>query len=152
MDEPSTPTDIEKKTHHHDAIEMTAGGEYLVIKKEEGSDGSVKDIRYADDGKTALIPQPSDDPADPLNWSWRKKHLVLIALTFSALLTDWGMTWGTTLFEAQAETWGMSIVGISHSLSGGIFLQGPGGVLAVPLVQRYGRYVSPQSSMITPWL
>jgi hypothetical protein len=76
-----------------------------------------------------------------LNWSWSKKHQILVALTFSALLTDWGMTWGTTLFEAQAQTWGMSVVDISNSLSGGIFLQGPGGVLVVPLVQRYGRLV-----------
>jgi hypothetical protein len=55
------------------------------------------------------------------------------------------MTWGTTLFEAQALTWGMSVVDVSNSVSGGIFLQGPGGVLAVPLVQRYGRYVTPSA-------
>ena len=28
---------------------------------------------------------------------------------------------------------------ISHSISGAIFMQGPGGLLAVPLAQRYGR-------------
>lgn len=49
------------------------------------------------------------------------------------------MTWGTTLFEAQAAEWGMSVVDVSASVSGGIFLQGPGGVLAVPFIQRYGR-------------
>ncbi|KKY20675.1 putative major facilitator superfamily [Phaeomoniella chlamydospora] len=56
-----------------------------------------------------------------------------------ALLTDWGMTWGTTLFEAQAAEWEMTISDVANSISGGIFLQGPGGVLAVPLIQRYGR-------------
>jgi hypothetical protein len=49
------------------------------------------------------------------------------------------MTWGTTLFEAQAVTWGMSVPDVARSISGGIFLQGPGGVFAVPFVQRYGR-------------
>jgi hypothetical protein len=49
------------------------------------------------------------------------------------------MTWGTTLFEAQATTWHMSVPDAARSVSGGIFLQGPGGVMAVPFVQRYGR-------------
>lgn len=88
-EDPAVPTDIEKKAHHHDAAEMNADGEYLVnaqLQKDEGSDSSVKEIRMTKDGKTALIPQPSDDPKDPLNWSWLKKHKVLVALTFSALL------------------------------------------------------------------
>jgi hypothetical protein len=129
---------------YHEATETALDGTYFVnTKLQDGSlSEGAKELRTTKDGRTVLIPQPSDDPADPLNWSWRKKHQVLVALTFSALLTDWGMTWGTTLFEAQAQTWGMSVVDISNSLSGGIFLQGPGGVLAVPLVQRYGRLVT----------
>jgi hypothetical protein len=49
------------------------------------------------------------------------------------------MTWGTTMFETQSVTWNMSIPDVARSTSGGIFLQGPGGILAVPLIQRYGR-------------
>jgi hypothetical protein len=143
--------DVESSIYHK-AAETTSDGTYIVDTKlqdgnTDASGSEAKEVRTTKDGKTTLIPQPSDDPADPLNWAWRKKHQVLVALTFSALLTDWGMTWGTTLFEAQAETWGMSIVDISNSLSGGIFLQGPGGVLAVPLVQRYGRLVTTVSSL-----
>ncbi len=146
IEETSVSVNVETRVNHK-AAETTSDGTYVVDTKlqDENTDASsseAKEVRTTKDGKTALIPQPSDDPADPLNWSWGKKHQVLVALTFSALLTDWGMTWGTTLFEAQAETWGMSIVDISNSLSGGIFLQGPGGVLAVPLVQRYGRLVT----------
>jgi predicted MFS family arabinose efflux permease len=43
------------------------------------------------------------------------------------------------LFEAQAVAFQMSIPAVGNSLSGGIFMQGPGGLLAVPLVQRFGR-------------
>jgi hypothetical protein len=100
------------------------------------------DLKTTKDGKTILVPQPSDDPADPLNWSWSRKHKVLLVLLLPSLLTDWGMTYGTTLFEAQAGTWGMAVPAVAASVSGGIFLQGPGGVLAVPFVQRYGRSVS----------
>ena len=96
-------------------------------------------LKTSKDGRTILIPQPSDDPLDPLNWSWSTKHGVLLAVSFGALLTDWGIAWGTTLFEAQAVYWGMSVSAVANSVSGANFLQGVGGVLAVPITQRYGR-------------
>lgn len=33
-----------------------------------------------------LVPQPSDDPNDPLNWPYRKKHTVLGITCFGAIL------------------------------------------------------------------
>jgi hypothetical protein len=130
---PPTPSNVD--------IETTEKNDGLYFVKEQGT-GAAGGLKLAKDGRTVLIPQPSDDDEDPLNWSWLKKHKALLALLLPSLLTDWGMTWGTTLFEAQAMTWNMSIPDAARSVSGGIFLQGPGGVLAVPLVQRYGRYVS----------
>lgn len=47
------------------------GGDLQVYKS--GSDS--ENLKLAKDGKTVLIPQPSDDPNDPLNWSWKKKHV-----------------------------------------------------------------------------
>lgn len=91
------------------------------------------------DGKVILLPQPTDNPADPLNWTWLKKHSVLFALLLPSLLTDWGMTYGTTLFEEQAAEFHMTVAGAAASVSGGIFMQGPGGIFCVPLVQRFGR-------------
>lgn len=81
----------------------------------------------------------SDDKNNPRFWSSTKKRALLFVLCVAALLTDWGMTYGTPLFEAQAEDWHMSRVAVSSSLSGGIFLQGAGGLFAVPLTQRFGR-------------
>jgi MFS family permease len=43
------------------------------------------------------------------------------------------------LFEAQAPTFQMSVPAVANSLSGGLFMQGIGGLVAVPLVQRFGR-------------
>jgi MFS family permease len=54
-------------------------------------------------------------------------------------LTDFGMTYGSVVFQAQAATFKMSVAATANSISGGLFLQGPGGLFAVPLVQRYGR-------------
>ena len=52
---------------------------------------------------------------------------------------DWALTYGTPLLVPQAMEWHMSPPAVANSISGGIFMQGPGGLLAVPLCQRYGR-------------
>lgn len=49
------------------------------------------------------------------------------------------MTYGTVLFQAQAPTFGMSIPATAKSITGALFLQGVGGIFAVPLIQRIGR-------------
>jgi hypothetical protein len=126
VEETSQTVDVEK--------DASAGGAYIVSEVADA-----QGLKTTKNGKIILIPQPSSDPDDPLNWSWVKKHTVLLALLLPSLLTDWGMTWGTTLFELQAITWNMSVPDAARSVSGGIFLQGPGGVLAVPFVQRFGR-------------
>lgn len=46
-----------------------------------------KDVKLAKDGKAVLVPQPSDDPDDVLNWEAEKKLRVLISLIFASLVT-----------------------------------------------------------------
>ncbi|KAI7460638.1 hypothetical protein KC367_g8931 [Hortaea werneckii] len=98
----------------------------------------VQQTRDKDD-RTIPLPQPSDSQDDPLNWTWAKKHRILLSLILAALLTDFGMTYGFVLFQAQAPDFHMSVTSASRSASGGLFLQGPAGIFAVPLIQRYGR-------------
>lgn len=88
---------------HYDMVEAEKGvhGGDLYDEDDTGSGINVvadgrTNLKTTKDGKTILIPQPSDDPADPLNWSWGKKHLVLLTLFLPALFTDFGMTWGKT--------------------------------------------------------
>lgn len=40
-----------------------------------------RDLKTTEDGKTILIPQPSADPNDPLNWSSAKKWGVLAVVS-----------------------------------------------------------------------
>lgn len=44
------------------------------------------DVKLAKDGKTVLIPQPSDDPDDVLNWTTGKKYRVLSSLIFASMV------------------------------------------------------------------
>ena len=59
----------------------------------------------AENPDKSLVPQPTVSPEDPLNWTWWKKHAVLAALVPGCLLSDWTLTWGTTVFELQAPEW-----------------------------------------------
>jgi hypothetical protein len=91
--------------------EVDTGEGVYVVKQgvrihqgETGSNSSLQ-LKTTKDGNVVLIPQPSDDPDDPLNWSWLKKNAVFMSLLPGCFLTDWVITWGTTLFEAQAMDW-----------------------------------------------
>lgn len=105
----------------------------------ESGETKEKGRKTAGDGTTVLIPQPSNDPRDPLNWSWLKKHAVLFTLVPGCFLTDGVLTYGTTMFQTQAAYWHMTPNDVAQSISGGVFMQGPGGLLAVAFCQRYGR-------------
>ncbi|KAF4302307.1 mfs transporter [Botryosphaeria dothidea] len=130
-------------THAHEvpagvtsfAREESGGGDIQVL----ANASVLANVKTTPDGKIILLPQPSDDPEDPLNWSWKKKHLVFGALMLPAFLTDFGITYGAVTFEKQAETWNMSVAAVSNSISGALFMLGPGGIFAVPLTERYGR-------------
>lgn len=64
----------------------------------QDTDGQLK---HSQDGNI-LIPQPSDDPDDPLNWSFMKKHVMLLIVSFTALLPDYGSATGAVTLIPQA--------------------------------------------------
>lgn len=59
-------------------------------------------LKTAAGGQTILIPQPSDDPQDPLNWSTVKKHVILLIISFAAFLPDYGSATGAVTLIPQA--------------------------------------------------
>lgn len=60
-------------------------------------------LKTANNGHTILIPQPSEDPHDPLNWSPVKKHVILFIISFAAFLPDYGSATGAVTLIPQAE-------------------------------------------------
>lgn len=55
-----------------------------------------------------LIPQPSDDPEDPLNWTWGKKHTILFIVTLSGFLCEFSAGVANPAIFLQGEEWGMT--------------------------------------------
>jgi hypothetical protein len=91
-------------------------------------------------GEIAMKLDPDiSDINNPQNWPAWRKRTVFLALMTSSILCDGGMTWGASLFVAQAQEWRISLARSSTSINWGILLQGFGGVLVVPLMEYCGR-------------
>ena len=58
--------------------------------------------------QTVLVPQPSDDPNDPLNWSHTKKGLILGTISVAAFLAEFQCTTGNPCILLQGAEWGIS--------------------------------------------
>lgn len=85
------------------AVDLEAIGErdgYLVNDATLAHDQGLK---TAADGQTILIPQPSDSPNDPLNWTSFRKHLILIIISCTAFLPDYGSATGAVTLVAQRK-------------------------------------------------
>jgi hypothetical protein len=95
---PSLPTGEELDL---DAIGETTG--YIVDVSLIADKTLVSRLKLAPDNRTILIPQPSEDPNDPLNWSWFKKHLTLIIISATAFLPDYGSATGAVALLPQAQ-------------------------------------------------
>lgn len=83
----------------------TVNGQNLSLNNLSSPSSTPPGLDGSDGPDDRLIPRPSTSPDDPLNWSWLKKHAVMLALIPGCLLTDWTLTWGTTVFELQAPEW-----------------------------------------------
>ena len=62
----------------------------------------------ADIYQTVLIPQPSEDPDDPVNWSSFKKHMILIVVGIGAFCGDFSSAASLACIGLQATEWNMT--------------------------------------------
>ncbi|KAI7543216.1 MFS general substrate transporter [Hortaea werneckii] len=95
--------------------ENPATGYVLDADKITTDDGSLK---TAKDGHTILVPQPSENLNDPLNWPWWKKHAVLLTISFA---------------------WHMSKATIQESVAINTMLSGVSGIAVIALSNFFGR-------------
>ncbi len=139
VDVEAGPTSLEKTgksdigdnidTHHADvALHEYAESEGYVI---DADNADTSGLKRAKDGHTILIPQPSDDPNDPLNWSWAIKHVTLFIVASTAFLPDYGSATGAVTLLSQAAEWNMTPDEVNHSQAGNVFMLGAGGIFGM---------------------
>lgn len=95
-------TEIDTPTNELDLDEIGETKGYIVDVSLVTDKALVEGLKLAKDGHTVLIPQPSNDPNDPLNWSWTKKHVILIIISMTAFLPDYGSATGAVALIPQS--------------------------------------------------
>jgi MFS family permease len=95
--------------------------------------------KLAPDDQTILIPQPADDRNDPLNWSWLRKHAVLLCVSFGAFAGDFGMSIGIPATVLQSAEWHVSTSTINESNSLAVVMIGISSLVWIPLLNCWGR-------------
>lgn len=69
-------------------------------------------------GGVVLIPQPTEDPEDPLNWSRWKKTLILLVIAVNACTADYSAATGASALIPQAQEWHISPNTVNHATAG----------------------------------
>ncbi|KAJ5638168.1 MFS general substrate transporter [Penicillium lividum] len=103
---------------------------------------SVDDIERksgADNPRAHLVPRPSEDEGDPLNWPMGLKILILSQVCWLAFLGTWNTAAINSAYSLLAEDLGISEVQASYQTTIVIALNGVGPFMWIPLANVYGR-------------
>jgi len=90
----------EEKTYRRTVDEIGDYGAHVLDVQQLGAEA--RSFKTASDGRTVLIPQPSDNPYDPLNWSPLKKYITLGVIAVVAFMPDFGSSMGIVTLLPQA--------------------------------------------------
>ncbi|CAK1366160.1 unnamed protein product [Cercospora beticola] len=100
--------------------------------------GKEKNVKFNKQG-IALIPQPSDDPRDPLNWSSGKKTALTMAIMMSGFATAMQSVTNISGYAPQATLYRQSVVKLTYSIAVCMIGLAFGAYLLFPLSTRFGK-------------
>ncbi|KAN0099564.1 MFS multidrug transporter [Hyaloscypha variabilis] len=90
-------------------------------------------------GTLDLIPMPSSDPADPLNWPSWKKNLNLALIAFHGLMSTGCAVAVVPAFQTFSRLYHTTLTNASYLGSAQLITLALGPILWVPIANRYGR-------------
>lgn len=97
-----------------------------------------------------LQPEPSADPADPLNWASWRKHLILAQMSLFAFFCNTQSSILSSALPTLVTAWAhfsnrgpptgiIAFPTLSHLIAVNILMQGAANIIWVPLGNTYGR-------------
>ncbi|KAF2462459.1 major facilitator superfamily domain-containing protein [Lineolata rhizophorae] len=95
---------------------------------------------HGKDHHIVLVPQPSDDPNDPLNWSSFQKHVVLVIICFGTIVN--GAIPGPLLnagFVQMSMELGVSVDDLVKTSGYVLLTTGAIGIFASAAARKYGK-------------
>lgn len=113
----------------------------------EGNEGSAREELSAEHreyllkrhGTTDLIPLPSMDPSEPLNWSPWKKNINLVLLAFHAMMTTFIASGIIPAFSLLSASLNVSLTCASYLTSIQILILGLAPLFWRRIANHYGR-------------
>ena len=123
-------------------IEREDGEVQLMLDPNDDKEKSAninRSLKMAKDGRTILVPQPSDDPHDPLNWSNWKKYMILITIALGGFNVDFASGVGIPAIPLQAEEWSVSPTTVIGTQNLNVLMLGVGNVFWIPFIHFWGR-------------
>lgn len=86
-----------------------------------------------------LIPQPSDDPNDPLTWSWKKKNFQFVILFYWSFLTAVATNWVGPAWADWVEEFDTTYSQLNNTSACGFLFLGIGCLFLQPTAMNFGR-------------
>lgn len=101
-------------------IHSQAGGRALKLTKNghvsEPNESNISaSFSYVEVLQTVLVPQPSDDQNDPLNWSQLKKNLLLLSISLAAFQSDFQTAVGVPGVVLQGAEWQLTPIHVNYA-------------------------------------
>ncbi|KAJ0422381.1 major facilitator superfamily domain-containing protein [Aspergillus carlsbadensis] len=95
------------------------------------------------EGELILVPQPSSDPADPLNWATWRKTTILVLMSLYAFIGNFTSSSIASAFPLYATPLAfnppVSMGDLSHLVAVNVLMMGAGNIWWVPLANTFGR-------------
>lgn len=121
--------------HHPDFVP----GTYNIYSSLNLENGVLYKSKLKKDGDIILIPQPSDSPNDPLNWSKKRKHAHFLIMAFITAFTAATSNDAGSTQDSLNKIYGISYDSMNTG-AGILFLGiGYGTLFLAPLSYLYGR-------------
>lgn len=103
----------------------------------------LKNMHFVSEGKkhTVLVPQPSNDPNDPLNWNKKWKLALILGQAFISFFNALGPLSISPQGPAYMAEWNRSLEDVIQFTGVCILVFGFSNFLWVPIATKYGRRV-----------
>ncbi|KAK9783707.1 putative Major facilitator superfamily protein [Seiridium cardinale] len=96
-------------------------------------------VKAGQGSSNVLVPQPSDDPHDPLNWSTKWKAIAMFCATMFSVGLNLGPLANAPLFEEYIREWNCSLADAIQFTGVAILVLGFSNFIWVPISVCFGR-------------
>ncbi|GMM28043.1 hypothetical protein DAMA08_007590 [Martiniozyma asiatica (nom. inval.)] len=101
--------------------------------------GHSLNVEHNGESDIILIPQPTDDPNDPLTWSWKRKNIQFAILFYWCFLSAVTTNWSGPVWDYFLTEYNTSYSQLNNTSACGFLFLGIGCLILQPTAMKFGR-------------